>query len=224
MNNLLLFFPHTLFVTIVTIIALRMGKEALIAVFCLFALVPNIFILKQIDISYFTITCCEPYIVAAFLSLNLLQHHFGKEISKKAITICFFILGSFAVLSAFQLLYTPSIHDTAHGTYVALLKPMPRIILSSFLVTFLAQRFDRRLQIFVREKWPKIPYTFGIFIPICISQAFDTVAFSYLALYGVMHNITAIILVSYVTKLVVILCMSFLVKFSSKWIRKEVAV
>ena len=166
----------------------------------------------------------SPTSLQGFFSLNLLQYYYGKETSNKAIYISIFILASFTVLSIFQLTYTPSVHDKMHCTYKSLLDPVPRVFISSILIGFLAQKIDLFLQRFLRNRWPKIPFIFALFLPVCISQAFDTFAFSFIALYEKMQSVLTIATVSYITKLLTILSMGFFVNFSKKWIKTRRSV
>lgn len=220
-SNFVLFFPHILFVTLLTVIAARMGKETLTVLFCLFTLVPNLFILKQIDVYSFTITCCEPYIIAAFLSLNMIQYLYGKKAANKAIYSSLFVLVAFTVLSLFQLTYTPSVHDTMHSQYESLLKPVPKIFLSSIVIGFIAQKLDLKMQHLFKNKWPKAPFILLMFLPICISQGFDTFAFSYIALFNEVHSVFNVAIVAYITKIVVALTMGGMVRLFARLIQKK---
>lgn len=221
MENFSFFLFHGFCIFFISCIALRLGKEALTSTFCLFLVLANLFVMKQIDFFSFTITSSDAYTIGGFLLLNFLQHFYGQKTAEKAILIGFFTLVIALIFNQFQLLYKPSIHDTFHASYQKILAPSLRINLASLSVGLLAQLLDAKLQRVFKTKWENAPLSILLFAPIVISQFFDTVAFSFIGLFGLMHNLSHIILISYLTKLMMIFCMSFFVKISKKWISKE---
>ena len=107
MLNELIFLLHIISVTILGLIALRLGKSALISIIALQCVVANLFVTKQIALFGFNVTGTDVFIIGAELSLNLLQEFYGTDSAKKAIKISFLMLLSFLVYSIFQLWYIP---------------------------------------------------------------------------------------------------------------------
>ena len=116
MLNEFIFILHIISVTILGLIALRLGKSALISIIALQCIVANIFVTKQIMLFGFNVTGTDVFIIGAELSLNLLQEFYGMQAAKKAIKISFLMLLSFLVYSRFQLWYIPSQVDTMHSS------------------------------------------------------------------------------------------------------------
>lgn len=77
--NELTFFIHIAAMISFIILALRIGREALIAVIVVQVILANLFVTKQMNLFSLDITCSEVYTVGAIFSLNLLQTYFGKR-------------------------------------------------------------------------------------------------------------------------------------------------
>ncbi|GAB5412160.1 MAG: queuosine precursor transporter [Chlamydiales bacterium] len=201
--NELLYFGHIFVVIAAILIALRLGKEALTAVFCLLIISANLFVIKQIEFLGFTVTCTEAMTVGCILSLNLIQEYWGKAQAKKAIYCSLFLLTFFATLGQFHLLYAPSSHDLYHDAYAQILQHSPRILFASLSVTFLTQRFDMSFYGFIKARWGTQFLLFRNLISLAVSQLLDTLLFSFVGLYGIVHSIVPIMIVSYVVKMLV---------------------
>ena len=213
------FFIHILILLSAIFIALKIGKIALSFVCPLFFLLANLFVTKQIELFSFTVTAADAYTIGGIFALNLLQEYFGKEQAKKQVVISAFVLILFTILSQIHLLYIPSAHDTTQSAFLTLLTPSPRIFLSSLITFLLVQRLDVELFAFFRKRSPLV---LSMVISLTISQFIDTIFFAYLALYGLVHSIGHIILVSYLIKLIALICMSPFTQLT-KWIARRSA-
>jgi len=202
--NELLFLLHVIIITVFTIAALRLGKEALIATISIFCILANLFVLKQITLFGMHPTGTDAFSVGAILGLNLLQEYFGKNVAKKAIWICFFTLVLYTIVSQIHLGYAASAHDLLSHHYKAILKFMPRIVIASIAVTIFVMFLDRFFYGFLKQTFKGKYFLLRSFISVVVIQAIDTVLFTFLGLYGIMSNIWDIILVSMVIKLATI--------------------
>jgi len=207
------FFLHTSILIAFILIAARFGKIALSLLSTLFFLLANLFVTKQIELFSFTVTASDAYTIGGIFALNLLQEHFGKEEAKKQTVQGSFILLAFALLSQIHLLYIPSSFDTVHHSFYQILATTPRIFLSSFVILFIMQRLDVELFSRLRKHLP-LPFTMIISAAVC--QFIDTAAFSYFALYGLVHSMFDIIFVSYSIKLLALVLMSPFAKLARK--------
>lgn len=205
MTNELLFLAQTAFIGTTLLIALRMGKEALIAVIATQAVLANLFVVKQISLLGFNATAADAYAIGCMLGLNLLQEYYGKAITKLAIWISFFMSVVFAISAHLHLLYTPFLSDTTHGAYVTILSATPRIVAASLFTYFVVQQFDMRLYGFLKNKFENRLYIFRNYSSIALSQLLDTLLFSFLGLYGIVTHVWEIILVSYTIKIAILL-------------------
>ncbi len=199
--NELIFLLHASALSLFLLIALRMGKEALIALISLYGILANLFVTKQITLFGLGATASDAFAVAAILGLNLLQEYFGTAISKKAIWICFMSLVAYTAATQLHLAYMPSSFDITHGHFCALLEVMPRITFASIFTFFIVQQIDRWLYGILQNKFGTRYFVLRNYASLAFSQLIDTILFSFLGLFGVVENIASIILVSYMIKM-----------------------
>lgn len=219
--NELLFLFHLLCISITTIIILKMGAEALIALLCTQAILANLFVLKQITLFGLTATAADMYIVGSVLSLNLLQEYYGKQLARKAIWISFCLLIFYTIVSQIHILYVPSASDFSQNYYYNLLSYMPRLTLASIIVYLIVQHFDTYFYAVLKRMFEG-KYLLGRnMISIAISQALDTVLFSLLGLYGIIDNIGHVMLVAFTIKITTMVLLTPVVIFIKKYIHSE---
>ncbi|MCX5925259.1 MAG: queuosine precursor transporter [Candidatus Dependentiae bacterium] len=202
--NELIFLVQTSVISIAALAALYLGKEALVAFICLVCIMANLLIIKQTMLFGFNATCADAFTIGATLGLNLLQEYFGRTITRKTIWINFFLLIFYAIMSQIHLAYVPSVADSAHDSFKAILGFMPRIVVASFTVYLIAQMVDYLVYGFLKHICVDrflIARNYGSMM---VSQLVDTILFSFLGLYGIVDNIGEIIVVSYFIKVVAI--------------------
>ena len=203
--NELIFLAHVIIISIFTIAALKISKEALIATIAIYCVLANLFVLKQINLFGFTPTASDAFSVGAILGINLLQEYFGEKESKNAIWICFFVTIIYTIASQIHIIYTPSIYDTSSQNFDAILKFMPRIAIASILVTLLIQIMDRIFYKFLKTKFHDQHFILRNFISLFIVQLLDTILFTFLGLWGIVGNLWDVIIVSFAVKVITIL-------------------
>ncbi len=203
--NECIFLTHIFLLFGAVTVAKRLGKEALIAIISLQVVLSNLFVTKQIVLFGLEVTATDAYMIGSLVGMNLLQEYFGKESAKKVLTLNTFILIFFTFMSLIQIGYKPSIHDSLHSSFLSILSISPRIFISSIVSFYLSQKIDIELFPLFRKKFTlPIAMTFSLLI----SQAADTVLFSYLALYGIVHSVLSIITMSYGIKLIALFSMT----------------
>jgi uncharacterized integral membrane protein (TIGR00697 family) len=216
--NELLFFIHILIVFGFALVALKIGKEALIAWVALQAVLANLFVLKQICFFGFHVTCSDVFAIGSLLGLNLLREHYDQESANRALLTCFFCMIFFVVMAEIHLFYLPSQEDTAHPGYQAILSSSPRLLFASIGVFFIVQQIDLRLFNYVKEKLSKLPLGLRNALVLSSSQLIDTILFSLFGLWGLVSSLTDIILVSFGIKLVIIALLSPTIALSKRLI------
>jgi len=214
--NEFIFFFHILAVIIFTLGALKWGKEALTVSIVIQTILANLFVTKQMTLFHFNVTCSDVFAIGGVLGLNLLQEFFSKDSAKRAAWICFYFMLFFAVMSQIHLLYTPSLYDTAHHSFVNLLSSTPRLLFASLATFSLVQLFDRHLFSRLKKKFSTAPLMFRNGLALICSQLLDTVLFSFLGLYGLVASMFDIIAVSFLIKLLIIFCITPCIDFSKK--------
>lgn len=205
MYNELIFLFHIVLMSLSTLAALRMGKEALIAFISLQAVLANLFVVKQISLFGLTATGSDAFTIGTVLGLNLLQEYYGPEIAQKSIWISFGSLVFYGIVSQVHIGYMPHMCDTMQPHFIALLNEMPRIVIASFTVYFIAQQLDYALYGALKRIFDGNYLVLRNYCSVLIVQLVDTVLFSFLGLYGILDNIWQIIAVSYIIKVIAIL-------------------
>ncbi len=197
MQNILLFIMSAVAVAVFAKIVKKIaGKSGLITWIALQAVLSNLFVLKQINLFGLDATASDIFTIGGLLGLNLLQQHYGYQAAKQAISSAFLSLAFFCFVSQVHLLYIPTAYDFAHPAYSTLLSPTPRILAASVI----AYVFSQTLNVFTfkhlsQRLGPSAGLTCHI-TSVLIAQTVDTILFSYLGLYGLMHNLLQVILVS----------------------------
>ena len=205
MINEAVFFGQVATIALFCLGSLYLGQSALVTFVCLSTIMANIFVLKQTTLFGLNATCSDAFAIAATLGLNLLQEYFGKRSARTTIWLSFFFMVFYLIMSQLHLNFVPSPFDTQHSNYLSLMSIMPRISIASFVTFLLAQLVDYTLYGWLRTFWKSRFLVLRNLTSLVISQLFDTILFTFLGLYGVVHEVWSIIIVSYTIKLCVIL-------------------
>lgn len=201
MHNILLFIMSAAVVAVFAKVVKKLaGKSGLITWIALQAVLSNLFVLKQINLFGLNATASDIFTIGGLLGLNLLQQHYGYQAAKQAITSAFLSLAFFCFVSQVHLLYTPTAYDFAHPAYELLLAPTPRLLAASVIAYICSQS----LNVFAfKHLSQRLGASAGLtchISSVLLAQAVDTTLFSYLGLYGLMHNLVQVILISFFIK------------------------
>lgn len=215
-----LFLIHLIAVSLIVLLALKLGKEALISLMSVFVITMNIFITKQINLISLTLTTTDCFTIGIGLILNLIQEYWSKDEAIKSTKISFFMAVIFLIMACFQLSYIPDLSDNGmHDHFVGILNYTPRIIIASLISFFVTQTIDANLYAYLKKKLGKKYFILRNYGSLIVSQAVDTVLFSFLGLYGIVSDITDIIFASYIIKILAILLATPFVAFTRKFIK-----
>ena len=204
MMNELLFIVQSFCVGSAALIALALGREALVTLVCLQCVLANLFVLKQTTLLGLNATCADAFTIGATLALNVLQEYHGKEIARRAVTTNTFVLCVVALVSQLHLLYVPSPFDTMQIHYAALLAFIPRIVFASFTVYFISQTVDYLLYGLLKKQLGDRLLVVRNLVSSSVSQFIDTALFTFLGLYGLIDNLWQVVIVSYAVKMIAI--------------------
>lgn len=214
--NELIFSIHIFVVAGTVLGALWLGKEALVVLIALYAILSNVFVTKQIILFGLQATPTDALTIGIVLSLNLLQEYYGQSITKKAIWISFAGSLVFTLLSQLHLIYLPSSFDTTQNHALSLFGVMPRIMVASLFTYLVVQRIDCRLYEFLKKRLSGNHLIVRNYGSVLVSQLIDTGLFSFLGLYGIVDSILPVICISYSIKLIVIFVATPFLWFSKK--------
>lgn len=216
-----IFLIHLVCIGLTTLVMLRFGLTGLVAFLCAQTLLANLFVIKQINLLGLNATAADIYIVGSVLTLNLIQEYYGKNEARRAIWVSFALLSFYTIVSQIHLAYLPNNSDFSQDAYYLILSFMPRITIASMVTYLLVQYFDTffygLLKSITRGKF----LTSRNMISIGVSQLLDTALFSILGLYGILHNIVQIMLVSFTIKMVVMLILTPTVMEMVKFMKKK---
>lgn len=212
--NELIFLIHILIIVIFLLIALRLGKNYLITLVALQAIVANLFVIKQIELLGRVVTSTDVFIVGSFLGVNILQEYFGKDEAKKAIKISFFSMIFFLIMSKVHLFYIPSRFDVTNQAFQSILYNSPRIIIFSILIFFITQRFDVIFFGFLKKMFKDKHLVLRMFISSITAQLIDTFLFTFVALRGLVESMLDVFILSFLIKFLVILLATPFTKLS----------
>jgi len=104
MNEITFLFHIAALVSFI-LVALRIGKQALIATLAVQIILANLFVMKQMTCFGLNVTCSEVYTVGSIFSMNLIQVYFGKKVANQALGIVFFLLFLVLLLTYAYLFY-----------------------------------------------------------------------------------------------------------------------
>lgn len=182
-----------LFVMLLNLVAFRFGKSYMFILIALYALVMNIFVVKQFTLFGMAITGGNAMYGAIFLLTDLLSEHYGKKVAFKAVAVGFLSMLFFVIVTQLIIAFVPNEHDFAHGALVTLFSVIPRILFGSFLAYLIAQNLDVFLYNKIRE-WTKGRFLFlrnngstivSQFVDSIIFTAVGLTAFSFLPFEGI---------------------------------------
>jgi queuosine precursor transporter len=206
MTNEFIFLLHAGTIMTAVLAAVWYGKEALIAFVCICSILANFFVIKQITLCGFEVVSTDVFALAGLIGITLIQEFFGEGLARKAIVLNFALLIFYFAMTQFHLWYLPNQFDVTQLHFAALLAPTFRIIsasLVSYLITQLCLVGITRCTTYLTKG---SHFTTRTIISIALAQLVDTILFSFLALYGMVHTIGHIIVISYSIKLIALVC------------------
>jgi len=98
--NEIVFFAHIVSLLGFLLLAVRMGKEALIAAFSILLVTANLFVVKQVSLFGLHVTAADVYAIGSIFALSCLQEYYGRKVARQAIWVGFFSLLVVGVMSA----------------------------------------------------------------------------------------------------------------------------
>jgi len=221
MYNFILFLIQIVLICSMIIYALKLGKQAIGSFLPLLAVCMNLFVIKQSTLLGLEVTCSEGLAVGYILGFNLMQEFYGKEAARKTIWLTFFCTAAFMVLSQLHLLFVPNSFDNSQSHFVALFKFMPRLVIASLLCFLVVQFFDLTFFAYLKKRFQGKYLTSRIFTSLVVSQALDTVLFSFLGLYGIVEEIFHVMLFSFLIKVLVIIFSTPFITFAKRIVARE---
>ncbi len=182
--------------------ALRVGKEALIALITVEAVFISLMLNHKITFLGISTEPSEALLVAAGLGLNLVHEYFGHEAVKKSIltsaTCAFFFLCALSFYSTYESTGPTCMLDASTLTL--------RLLVASFISFVISQNSEAFLYTELLESNRfRTFFLLRNYIVAFIGQACDTVLFALLALLGTHESLLHFMINSYALKALIIL-------------------
>lgn len=201
--EVLAFIAVSLVAFAIPLLALRFGREWLIALLPIYLITANVFAESFLFILGELTSLAIPVYAATFLITDTLSEHYGRTDARRAVILGF--VGQVIFLAMTLLVVnSPILPDkaTAFGSVFAIL---PRLIVGSFIAYLISQFWDIHIFHVIREKTGGGMKTLWIRnnISTVSSQLLDTVIFVTIAFYGnpQIPNLISFILFTWLFKL-----------------------
>lgn len=203
--NEIVFLSQSALVAICAVGALFFGLGGVTSLVVLGSLLSNIFIRKQTTLFGLDVVTCDALAIGSDLAIHLIYEYYGKKEAQKAIWLCLYVGFFFIAVTQLFLWYIPNVHDTTQLEYLAVFEPMPWIIGTSCLVALATKALNLSLYHLFSVWWKDKRFFTKTILALMISQFFDTVVFTLIALSGTVFSLTQVIVFSYGIKCVAII-------------------
>lgn len=212
-----IFILHASLTSFCALIALAIGKEALVGLITAYSILANLFVVKQITLFDWQATASDAFAIGAALGFNMLNEYYGRQTAMKTLYAAFFACICYALFSKIHLVYIPSSFDQCHAAFCSILKTTPRIITASLIAYGISQYLENHFYSLLKRVTHGSHFLLRNVITIPLCQLIDTLLFTYLGLYGTLSHIGAIAAVSYSIKLI-----ALAIAVPSLWLTKKV--
>ena len=162
------------------------GKNGLFAFAIFGTLLGNIAVCKCIDLFGLSTTAGNVLYASTFLVTDILSEKYGKKEAKKAVLYSFSIMLLWLLGSQMILLFTPNVNDYINDSLMVVFGLVPRITIASLLGFICSQNIDVFLYHLIWKKTgdDKSKLWLRNNGSTLVSQAIDTVIFTFLAFWG----------------------------------------
>ncbi len=216
MLNAFIFFLEIFFLFLCTRLAVKRGENFLAALICLEAVFANIFVFKQINLFGLEVTSSDSFAVGCVMSLGVFQEFFGKQKAQKIADLSLYAIIFCGIASALHLGFKPSPHDGSHLAYLKIFGVNPRVCLASLIAFYISQKTDIFVFSQLKTRFPQARLAVRSFISTGAAQILDTLCFTFLGLYGLVHNVFHIVILSFIIKTITIFFFSTCLIFFRK--------
>lgn len=184
--NEMIFLGHLVLAGAVLAVAARLGRIWVTGLIVTFTILMNITVMKNLTILGMSVTDGNVQFATVFLANNVLNEHYGRAAAREAVWVAFFCGLAAVVIMQFDLWYAPNASDSAqtHLEFFFNLRAFPRIMIVSMISYLLSQLLDVQLYHLIRRRTGLKLMWLRCNGSTWISQAFDTVFFTTVALVG----------------------------------------
>lgn len=221
MLNELLFVAESIVVSLFALVFAYFGSAGLFVFSALSWVTGNIFMLKEVILFGLPTVTTDVFAVGCDIGITLLREYYDEKDAQRAIMLGMLTLVFFVVVSQLLLLYVPSGHDIGQAFYMGIFSKVPRIMLSSIAVAAMSKSLNLFLLHKLSHFWPHASLKIKSLIAMSLSQLFDTILFTVLALYGTVESVTNVIILGFCIKFVsIVICVPLVTSINSYIMKK----
>lgn len=186
MNELIFVCTVLVYLGSVLLLYKLFGKNGLFAFAVFSTLLGNIAVCKCVDLFGLSTTAGNVLYASTFLVTDILSEKYGKKDAKRAVMYSFSIMLLWLLGSQMILLFTPNANDYINESLKVVFGLVPRITIASLVGFICSQNIDVFLYHFIWSKTGdnKSKLWLRNNGSTLISQAVDTVIFTFLAFWG----------------------------------------
>lgn len=215
MMNIILILVIMLLALGAIFLAFRRSLETIYVLIAVFYVITNITAAKIVSVSInffglfdfnFLVSAAAPLYASLFLATDMIAERFNKASAYKGIWYGF---SSQIILLAFGLLINllgSGASDAVSGALNTIFSFTPRLVLGSLIAYLVSQNFDvwffHTIRVWTKEKMPAVRNILSTLV----SQFIDSFLVFLIAFYGVIDNWFAVMLSTYVIKVIVAIC------------------
>jgi queuosine precursor transporter len=202
MINELLFILVILVSFVMTLLAVKLGKEWLIVIPPVFIIIANTFAPQLINVFGLVTSLAVPIYASIFLATDIIAEHWGKKEARKVVWIAFlaqiFALIFSQIIIQVQVL---EISQAVHESLSLVFGFTPRIVLGSLVAYVISQNWDVWVFHSLKEKTKGKHLWLRNNASTMGSQLIDSFIFIFIAFYGVLPGIVPLALSLWILKI-----------------------
>ncbi len=206
-NELIFIITVLVYIGSVLVLYKLFGKNGLFAYAVFATLLGNIAVCKCVDLFGLSTTAGNVLYASTFLVTDILSEKYGKQDAKKAVKYSFTIMVLWLIGTQMILLFTPNANDYINDSLSVVFGLVPRVTIASLIGFVCSQNIDVLLYHFIWKKTGEDKKMLWLRNngSTLISQAVDTIIFTFLAFWGTYPNdvFFSILITTYVFKAIV---------------------
>lgn len=183
------------------------GRQGLFVLVVASLIVANIQVTKTVVLFGLTATLGNALYGSVFFATDILSEVYGKREARRCVWLGFLAVGLVLLWMGFGLKFVPAPSDIHHDALVQVFGALPRIVAGSLVAYLVSQHHD----VWAFHFWRNLTGGRHLWLRNCastmVSQAFDTLLFCFIALWGLypVEIWLEILLTTYILKWVVAL-------------------
>jgi len=205
MSNELLFLIQVVLVSGGAITALFCGQGALTGLMMVYVILANLFVTKEIVLFGLTVTASDALGVGASCCFALLQEYYDRAVAYRALISSVVGVICYGMMAVLHMAYVPALSGEVQHACELLFSSAPWVIFASLCAYVGGQMVEsmvlRGTKRFLSDRY--FPLRAGS--ALLVGQFCDTILFTSIGLYSMVHDPFHVLMFSYLVKVIAIL-------------------